>query len=204
MDKEAWHAVIHGIAKSQTRLSDWTELNHLAGGSPLPQKWGISSKSLQFHTAITPAPTIFLGFSALGPMVSPHGFSSAVQLLLQYLNCLDPWNMTNRLLCVFWGQVIKSTWLLLSSLKGHLPWEPNHHSVRKATWRVHMNRPKWWVNQVLLTVSQHLSSDLWISEPGVFPLRPQLTWNSDNSTHYGISVFLALFRMMIDNCFILM
>ena len=27
MDKEAWHAVIHGVAKSQTRLSDWTELN---------------------------------------------------------------------------------------------------------------------------------------------------------------------------------
>ena len=26
MDKEAWHAVIHGVAKSQTRLSDWTEL----------------------------------------------------------------------------------------------------------------------------------------------------------------------------------
>ena len=27
MDREAWSAVIHGVAKSQTRLSDWTELN---------------------------------------------------------------------------------------------------------------------------------------------------------------------------------
>ena len=27
MDREAWHAVIHGVAKSQTQLSDWTELN---------------------------------------------------------------------------------------------------------------------------------------------------------------------------------
>ena len=27
MDREAWHAVIHGVAKSQTWLSDWTELN---------------------------------------------------------------------------------------------------------------------------------------------------------------------------------
>ena len=28
MDREAWHAVIHGVAKSQTQLSYWTELNH--------------------------------------------------------------------------------------------------------------------------------------------------------------------------------
>ena len=27
MDREAWRAAIHGFAKSQTRLSDWTELN---------------------------------------------------------------------------------------------------------------------------------------------------------------------------------
>ena len=26
MDREAWHAVVHGVAKSQTWLSDWTEL----------------------------------------------------------------------------------------------------------------------------------------------------------------------------------
>ena len=27
MDREAWHAVVHGVTKSLTRLSDWTELN---------------------------------------------------------------------------------------------------------------------------------------------------------------------------------
>ena len=26
MDREAWHTVVHGVAKSQTWLSDWTEL----------------------------------------------------------------------------------------------------------------------------------------------------------------------------------
>ena len=32
MDSEAWHAEIHGVAKSQTRLSDWTtELNWTYG-----------------------------------------------------------------------------------------------------------------------------------------------------------------------------
>ena len=29
MDREAWHVVIHGVAKSQTRLSNWTELHVL-------------------------------------------------------------------------------------------------------------------------------------------------------------------------------
>ena len=27
MDREAWHAAVHGVTKSQTPLSDWTELN---------------------------------------------------------------------------------------------------------------------------------------------------------------------------------
>ena len=31
MDREAWHAAIHGVEKSQTSLSDWTELNIVKG-----------------------------------------------------------------------------------------------------------------------------------------------------------------------------
>ena len=27
MDREAWHAAVYGVAKSQTWLKDWTELN---------------------------------------------------------------------------------------------------------------------------------------------------------------------------------
>ena len=27
MDREAWHAAVHGVAKSRTWLSNWTELN---------------------------------------------------------------------------------------------------------------------------------------------------------------------------------
>ena len=34
-DREAWYAVVHGVAKSWTRLSDWTELNTDVGISQL-------------------------------------------------------------------------------------------------------------------------------------------------------------------------
>ena len=34
MDKEAWRAAVHGVAKSWTRLSNWTELNKRRQSSP--------------------------------------------------------------------------------------------------------------------------------------------------------------------------
>ena len=30
MDREAWHEAVRGVAKSQTRLSDWTELKEIS------------------------------------------------------------------------------------------------------------------------------------------------------------------------------
>ena len=32
IDREAWHAEIHGVTKNRTRLSDWTELNWISSG----------------------------------------------------------------------------------------------------------------------------------------------------------------------------
>ena len=41
IDREAWHAAIHGVAKSRTRLSNWIELN-----------WLITSKRSNFWKPI--------------------------------------------------------------------------------------------------------------------------------------------------------
>ena len=35
MDREAWHAAVHGVTKSHIRLSDWTELNWFLCWSPV-------------------------------------------------------------------------------------------------------------------------------------------------------------------------
>ena len=35
MDREAWHSAVHGVARSRTRLSNWTELNWLTNISHL-------------------------------------------------------------------------------------------------------------------------------------------------------------------------
>ena len=37
IDREAWRAVIHGVAKSRTRLSDWIELNWNSHEPSFPQ-----------------------------------------------------------------------------------------------------------------------------------------------------------------------
>ena len=33
MDREAWHAAVHGVARIRTRLSNWTELNLISYGT---------------------------------------------------------------------------------------------------------------------------------------------------------------------------
>ena len=50
MDREAWHAAIHGVAKSRTGLSNWTELKETGPTwcsrlNPRPEEKGFSGKT---------------------------------------------------------------------------------------------------------------------------------------------------------------
>ena len=62
MDKEAWHAAIHGVTKSQTQLSNWTELIYVQMSSsfntPAILSWGPSQQ---------PIFKLIISFKALSP-----------------------------------------------------------------------------------------------------------------------------------------
>ena len=67
MDKDAWRAAIHGVAKSRTRLSDWTVVLVWLDWLVFCE-CGFSVSAFWCPLA---TPTV-LGFSYLGRGVSPH------------------------------------------------------------------------------------------------------------------------------------
>ena len=71
MDREAWHAAVHGVAKSRTQMSDWTELN-----------WMMSD--VEHHFLQTPA--IFI--SPLGNCPVPLLILKSGYLLFLLLSCM--------------------------------------------------------------------------------------------------------------------
>ena len=93
MDREAWRAAVHGVAKSQTRLSDWTELIWGCAG-PLLLRGLLSSCSEQGLLSCrgTPAP-------------GPVGLSSCASQALEHrLGSCAAWAYLLKACGIFLGQ----------------------------------------------------------------------------------------------------
>ena len=122
MDREAWRAVVHEEAKSQTWLSDWTELNWMF------KPKASESKSRDFPSTCEPSniPTLTLKTSSLGSWM---GTSTTPQSPVPPAHSIrdDPclWTLRSNSACGVsmtlglwlsppWGQLIPSpSWMKL-------------------------------------------------------------------------------------------
>ena len=82
IDREAWRAAVPGVSKSQTRLSDWTELTSLHWS---PRKAFLSLLSVLWNSAFrwvylffSPLPLASLLFSAICKASSDNHFAFSI------------------------------------------------------------------------------------------------------------------------------
>ena len=114
MDREAWRAVIHGVAKSRTRLSDWTEHGCMC-------QW--IKRFLHF----------IHGFSILRLC-----FSHKLPDLMCFLNkAAASFSSMVHLIVVFWTSTTVRFYL-----KDFLRLQPTLYRIRILTW--HLSLGAWW------------------------------------------------------------
>ena len=112
MDREAWRAAVHGVTKSWTRLSDWTELNWSCVGV-IPSSSSLSSvRSTGPYRTVSPlflpdSLWIFLYSCACRKLLSPSSWSSSARGAPHVLIFL---------MCSWWAQMSSaSAYLTISS-----------------------------------------------------------------------------------------
>ena len=112
MDREAWHAAIHGVAKSRTGPSDWTELNWLNLDNIL------KSRDINY-------------FADKDPSSQSYGFSSS-HVWMWELDYKEGWVSKNW---CFWTVVLEKTLGSPLDCKEIQPVSPKGNQSWIFTWR---------------------------------------------------------------------
>ena len=87
MDREAWCAALHGVTKSQTRLSDWTELNWTESTKSTPLGCLLQHlKTLGFQAETRPKRLIYLTLYGhnIDWKISPSGPKKELSITVLY------------------------------------------------------------------------------------------------------------------------
>ena len=74
MDREAWRAAIHGVTKSRTRLSDWSELNWMIPKLLTHTLWEKWLYQLEYSGYVQFLLTLFLKIYSLKRLPRPRPF----------------------------------------------------------------------------------------------------------------------------------
>ena len=92
MDREAWRAAVHGVAKSRTRLSDWTELNWLFLGILGEDKWKNENKKTKnfYSTASRKTMTKFCWALLCASYLTKLGFPKFLKLNILFWISFKP------------------------------------------------------------------------------------------------------------------
>ena len=122
MDREAWHAAVPGVAKSQTRLSDWTELTLLRTERHTAQQ--VACKEVRKQKA---ALLILRSANGLG-MTRAHGIEWA------WLDCTGHERCPAPKHCRVHTTISKFQWEFTQM--GYPTWQGQREKIsRRNTWK---------------------------------------------------------------------
>ena len=119
MDREAWRAAIHGVAKSQTRLSDWTELN-----AKLFIKYASGNKNKYINKAFS---LEHLVCEFQSTIISLYCIVTTFCLFTQWTKKEARIHFPH--FCIYWYSVAKSCLTLCDPMDGSAPGFPVLHCL---------------------------------------------------------------------------
>ena len=114
MDREACHAAAHGVTKSQTRLSDWTELN-----------WSVSHQALSVHVIFQARILEWVAISYSRVASQPRD-----QIPVSWVSCINRWIFTTT---TTWNLTIVRDVLRMDYMPGFVLGTMNSPMKKKMT-----------------------------------------------------------------------
>ena len=143
MDREAWCAVIHGVAKSQTWLRDWTELNCIIKGFDLGHTWMVYSLVAQmcpYSPWNSPGQSTGVGSLSLLQGIFPTQGSNQVSCIAgRFFTSWSTRKANHFVVSVQFSSVAQSCPTLCDPMNHSTPGLPVHHQLPEFT-QTHVHR----------------------------------------------------------------